>query len=174
MPRTKQKARKKGAKGGGGKGKGEDEGPASASSSGARAQPEATTSSSFKTPANTSHAREDGSSSPENEHPSKKHKPDVAEPREDTKDLVDDAGQPTGFNDVAPQLPPSPLEDLTNIALEGNDTSKDTSNIRSSFGFTPAKPPAANVAWSSPTHRPSTLPPRYALASSASAQQWKM
>lgn len=158
-------------------GSGEGEGSTASSSSpapGSYAQPQAATSSttsSSKVLPSLSRPRDNDGSSSEPEHPSKKLKSSANELQ---GKIADDAEQSLHPDHDTQQISRSPLQDLTAIVIEGADNDGDASEIRSAFGFSPANPPAANIAWSSSNLWPSHLPPQDGLATSASAQKWKM
>lgn len=70
--------------------------------------------------------------------------------------------------------PISQLQDITDVALEGEDYDGDQATPRSVFAFTPASPPASHIRCPSSSGLPAPMPPRSSAPSSASAHRWKM
>lgn len=83
-----------------------------------------------------------------------------------------DASQSAGGDEEQP--PRSPLQDVTAIALGDEDPEDNDIEICSAFAYSAARPPAANVAWTSLCGRPTPLPPQDMPPSLATTQRWKL
>lgn len=107
----------------------------------------------------------DGSSSDEEQRPSKRSKPEAALRNSGVKEEA----QSTSEQQQA-------VSDVSAVAFgEGMNSSGAATSYGSAFSsFTPAKPPAAHPSWGSSSSRLISAFPRQSPASSASARQWKL